>query len=193
MNYLDAVEHCKNLVRVRNTAKHEIAKISFKFCYSQHGGKQPKIRYSLPRFAKDIGICTKTLYRWRREFELVINKLKLPKGEKVANRAMEILLKETNKDTPAKEVKEIYKGIKVKTDSPDDSYLLEMCKRIGNYSFAINHRFVLKEMDRADLETMRDYGQEIADGINDFLKGKEKSSSKIRSSALSEHAKLNYL
>lgn len=173
--YKQLVAKAKGLLKARQELKYEIAKIALKVCDIRVGGKTGAQDYTLVRFAEDIGMNPNTLHRWKREYELVVSKIK---ENKPVRKALEGTLKRVNKDTPASEVKIIYQE-EVKKFQTDDDYLLhDHLKRLKNIDFSINHSFELSKMDQDTLVWCMQIARSIADGIQDHLDGKRKKNGK---------------
>lgn len=60
----DCVEEAKSLVKISNETRFKIVALAEKCCVIHHGGKPSRDRYTLTRFATEIGMTPKTLMEW---------------------------------------------------------------------------------------------------------------------------------
>ena len=188
INYKNLVEKARKLVAMRNTMKYEIAKIAIEVCSSTVGGKESIHAYSLQRFAEDIGVHPKALYRWRREYEVVISKIGSEK--KLSRKALEETLKKTKKDTPKAMVEKIYNAEEKRLSSAEDHKVHDFIKRLKNIDFYFNHSLVLSKADRSQLEIARELSKSIYFGLDNYLSGNKRPAKPARERALERIAAL---
>ena len=108
------------------TAKYDICELTLKVCDIQYGGHHvTKDLYSIPKYAKDIGMSHHTLSKWLEEHRNVVKKLKnKPKPEdfKIIRQVMKEV---TNRNTVS-EVRMVYE--KYESYTNNDMKLLSIIK-----------------------------------------------------------------
>ena len=186
LKYKELVKKAKKLLKLRNELKYEIAKISLDVCDITPNGKVGIHGYTATQFAKDIGVNSNTLHRWRREYCLVVSKI----GDKKPNRkAMEETLKKVGKNTDSKDVKDIYQKEMSKLSSKEDYLLADIVKRLKNIDFSINHNLVLNKVNQEYLKDALIVVNKIKAGLDGHFSGDIKKTNK-RERALSQVAAL---
>lgn len=188
--YKQLVSKAKNLLKTRQDLKYEIAKIALKVCDIRVGGKTGAQDYTLVRFADDIGMNANTLHRWKREYELVVSKIK---EKKPVRKALEGTLKRVDKNTPPATVQGIYQEEVKKFQTEDDYLLHDHLKRLKNIDFSINHSFDLSRLDQDTLVWCMQIARSIADGLQDHFDGKKKKMSKAVSAVKQVNALMESL
>ena len=89
------------------TAKEEIVLLTLKVCDIRYGGGS-KDRYTLVRFASDIGMNRKTLSSWVNEYKVVTSKLDTTKRSDKDSVIVKRIMTNLNKDSSAREVQTLY-------------------------------------------------------------------------------------
>lgn len=110
-----------SLLRLTNKHRVRVAEIANDVCIILHGGRAPTTRYTLKRFAEDIGINRHTLYEWTRHKKYIFDKLTPKQKEEYytisGNSIKEIFTGLTEKSLP-KHVQQKFKSVK-DTGGPD--------------------------------------------------------------------------
>lgn len=155
-----AVGEAKGLVYVINKARFDIASLALKVCIIRKGGDQKTDKYktgrSLKDFAKQIGVCHKTLCEWVRIKRNVIDKL--PEGLYMPDKyaAAQRTACHITKQASPREVEKHYRR-EVNNDSPQ-FYFDQLVKRARLQSYYLeNPENKLSKLSKQSVQEMLDY------------------------------------
>ena len=164
------VAHAKTYVKFMNRGRMRIAELAIKACDIQWGGgnhwKGFKDVYTLKRFAQEIGVHQKTLSEWCAVKRLIVDKL--PEGVFVETNYMaaQRTRKRVTRHSTRDKVTKVY--LEELARNGDRYYFFQSLKRIGTTLHLVK-RAKLKELDRSEVEAMRDVCREIDRVLTEFL------------------------
>lgn len=140
-DYNNAVLQCGYLIKEIEDTKWVIARISFDVCYQGISGQfSPSWAYTVPKFAKDIGIHPSVLKDHRRYFAKVISKLPKADVKKLdaspqKKQTMRAIAKAVKNDTSRKDVAQITRDVisAVASTRPEDRKLKNIMESMDNF------------------------------------------------------------
>lgn len=153
----DTVNKAKGLIQLINQARMDIAGLALSVCIIRQGGKQGdkyKTGRSLKDFAKQIGICHKTLCEWVRVKRMVVDKLPeglfMPDKYGAAQRA-------AAKVTPTSTPEQVVSAFTKEANSTDPSFYFNGLVRKARTQANYLENNSLKRISRKSIEEMQDY------------------------------------
>ncbi len=165
--YNAAVNKGKFLATQAKNIYYQLAETALSVCDVSVGGQG---KYSLNKYAKDVGVNHSSLQTWVREYKNVVSKLSKKETEKLDRSAVREVLARSNKDTSKKDIKELYSKAKKERETPEDLQLVEDCKRMKNIVFHVRDSWALNRMNKERLLELSEYSSIICKAIK--AKGK---------------------
>lgn len=113
LTYDQAVARGKTYLEDIQTARYKICELALQVCDIKVGGQhsvEGKKRYSIDKFAKDIGMPHRTLGKWLEIYRNVVKKLEIPidQIDQVDNRVLRNMTKKVNSKSTKAEVQKAY-------------------------------------------------------------------------------------
>ena len=140
-------------------------------------------------------VSYKTLWRWvdtRKKAKVlssIVGKSKIRDDKTIAIKAIEKIKKGATK----KEIRNIYKEElkRVRAERkmcPEDRYIVEATEQSRKLSFAINHSYLLKNLDQEQLSNLHENIKQIQDGLNKHFGTKSAKSKKVQRKKVSNRS-----
>lgn len=142
-----------------------ITDLAIEACDIHHGGKSES-RYTVKRFATEIGLAYGTLYEWIRIKQYVIDKI--PKSEQTEDFALyRAVLKKVEHDTPQADVLKAFRNYSKK---PRQHIKFEKyIKHLKSIQYNVNRPQILKQIDKKTLKEVSKICSEMSKIINNYL------------------------
>lgn len=167
LEFNQAVEAAKKLLKARTELKYEIVKIALKVCIIREGNNKSSREFSLTSFARKIGIPKGTLSRWKLEYENVIKKVSRVKGiqNKINSHALNQTMKKVKQGTPQREVIKIYKTY-MNYDNKEDKTLTNYLDRLKTLHFFICFSADINKLNQDHVEAVKTMCEAIVKRID---------------------------
>ena len=160
--YWALVLKCRPLVEKNKQMQNDVARLTIQ-------ARRIVKEFTFKVFAKDIGLSKSTLNRWVVEYERVYQKLDLPKDKALNKEVVKAVLRRVGKNSTVSETRKILNQELKKRESKEDQVACGYVQRLREVSFNVNHGWVLKNMNRTNLEKMHIVATELLTGLDNFL------------------------
>lgn len=167
IRYSQIVAKARIIVDSIQRSKLELVKLALEVCDSIHGGAQKDV-YTVKKFAEDIGFTVRTLQNWVTNYKRLEKKIPKKFRENVPEKTLFRAASKFNLNTTSKEALQIFK--KEVSKSHEDNALTAYIKYAKSMDFFINKSVLLSELDRKDLELLKIHTENVAKGLELFLK-----------------------
>jgi ribosomal protein S24E len=165
------ISYCKNLLETRANIKWKICQICDRVCDTIENNKVKRSDYSQAQFARDIGVKEKTLWRWKKEYDILYSKVQEKELKDLKRRQIEDILGKANRQTSKEDVRKLIK--EKSKESKEDVSLKEYSYRLGNIKFFICDTAALDLLDQKTLKEVYVSVGKIKDKLDKHFCGVE--------------------
>lgn len=178
----------KELYDSRKKSKEIILQIANKVCdLNTHGGHlvNSKHNYTLSHFARDIGLTPKTLWLWKKEYDILYSKFTKEELAGVNRKQIEGIISVFGRDAKKSDIKRAID--KAKNMSKDDKSLVDVMFRAKNIRFFITQKAILAKINQDKLKELRIVIRETNDYLSKYFdKGEVLERDKKQAEALKQ-------
>ncbi len=170
------VSEAKELVKLRQEMRWDIVKLAEKCCVVHHGGHNAELRYTVKKFAAEIGITYTTLIEWMRLKRQVFDNLDKDQQKRASMTDLRFIdqnlqgVSKTDSKFPDR-VKSAYRRM-AKT-SQSTIKMQKYVRHLKSIQFNVKNPMLLKDCDQEVLTEILHLAREIAFELakNDKKKG----------------------
>lgn len=163
------IKYCKSLVETRSKIKWKVVEIALRVCDDVKGGHVTGTDYTYFQFARDIGIKEKTLWRWKKEYQILYSKVPEKDLKDLKRKQIEQILGKADKSTPKSKIKELI--LEQKKVSEEERVSSEYMYRLSNIHFFYTKKICLSAIPASHLERLKVFATELLSAIESFEKG----------------------
>lgn len=148
-----AVDEAKTLFQVRNKKQMEIARLALEVCEIALGGNTKDGKYTLVRFAREVGVNRSCLSRWCTVRKLVYDRLPESQANKITYARLSHVATKVHSDTPKAVFDELVQDICYRNDIDTKFYKYLYSLRSFSNLF-VKHNAALKVNKKILQETL---------------------------------------